>query len=453
MVIDTGASISITPNKSDFVSRVTPSRLTSITGLTGSTQVVGSGTVEWTVRDCLGAVQTIRTTAYLENRAGSLLVEFNKTILTLADQSTLQFPYQANNIPMMLGATATVAGLDFHDMSYIAGNPEKAFMSVADENNQNLTAAEKELLLLHAKLGHSHFQWVQRLLAQPRNQDQGPILRCRHPGASSTSRRILCAACELGKQARRPPEGRHTFDEHNMEIRANDLLPGSKVSIDSYISSVPGRLPHTRGKENAKDQYNGGTIFCDHVSSAIFVVNQISLRAGETLQAKWKFENWCKSNNVPKIKSYRADHVPFNSEAWRNDLALKDQDIDFSGVGAHHQNAVAERSIQTVTKWARTILLHHLIHWPEAADVHLWPFALEHAVFIWNHLPRRDSLIAPIEILSQSRFPTHDILHRLHVWGCPTYVLDPKLQDGKKLPKWKPRARRGMYLGGSFCNF
>lgn len=33
------------------------------------------------------------------------------------------------------------------------------------------------------------------------------------------------------------------------------------------------------------------------------------------------------------------------------------------------------------------------------------------------------------------------------MWGCPAYVLDPKLQDGKKLPKWKPRARRGMFLG------
>ena len=31
-------------------------------------------------------------------------------------------------------------------------------------------------------------------------------------------------------------------------------------------------------------------------------------------------------------------------------------------------------------------------------------------------------------------------------WGCPAYVLDPKLQDGKKLPKWDPRTRQGQYL-------
>ena len=38
---------------------------------------------------------------------------------------------------------------------------------------------------------------------------------------------------------------------------------------------------------------------------------------------------------------------------------------------------------------------------------------------------------------------------RLHVLGAPVYVLDPKLQDGKKIPKWEPRSRLGMYLGFS----
>jgi len=32
---------------------------------------------------------------------------------------------------------------------------------------------------------------------------------------------------------------------------------------------------------------------------------------------------------------------------------------------------------------------------------------------------------------------------------CPSYVLDPRLQDGKKIPKWEPRARQGQFLGYS----
>ena len=37
----------------------------------------------------------------------------------------------------------------------------------------------------------------------------------------------------------------------------------------------------------------------------------------------------------------------------------------------------------------------------------------------------------------------------MHVWGCPCYVLDPQQQDGQKLPKWKPRSCRGMFVGFS----
>lgn len=35
------------------------------------------------------------------------------------------------------------------------------------------------------------------------------------------------------------------------------------------------------------------------------------------------------------------------------------------------------------------------------------------------------------------------------VFGCPAFVLDPRLQDGHKIPQWKTRSRRGMYLGPS----
>ena len=54
-----------------------------------------------------------------------------------------------------------------------------------------------------------------------------------------------------------------------------------------------------------------------------------------------------------------------------------------------------------------------------------------------------------MELFTSSKFPSYAHLHRTHVFGCPAYVLDPKLQDGKKLPKWTPRSRRGQYLGPS----
>jgi hypothetical protein len=45
-------------------------------------------------------------------------------------------------------------------------------------------------------------------------------------------------------------------------------------------------------------------------------------------------------------------------------------------------------------------------------------------------------------MISSAKFDQHDML-RSHVWGCPVYVLEPKLQDGQKLLKWNRHARMG----------
>jgi hypothetical protein len=95
------------------------------------------------------------------------------------------------------------------------------------------------------------------------------------------------------------------------------------------------------------------------------------------------------------------------------------------------------------------MLLHMSLHWPEQADLELLPFALEHAACLWNHLPRSDTRLAPQELYTSSLFVIYDHLARLHTFGCPVYVLHPRLQDGYKVPKWQPRARRGQFLGYS----
>ena len=87
-----------------------------------------------------------------------------------------------------------------------------------------------------------------------------------------------------------------------------------------------------------------------------------------------------------------------------------------------------------MTSWAQTIMLHEIIMWPDQVDLALWPFALERSIYIWNNLPKPDSHLAPIEIYSLKK-SNHKVLQHFHVWGCSTYVLDPKLQDGNNLPK------------------
>ena len=125
------------------------------------------------------------------------------------------------------------------------------------------------------------------------------------------------------------------------------------------------------------------------------------------------------------------------------------QQIRFSGSDAHHHNGVAERSIQTAIVWARTMLLHAAVHWPAAADLQFWPLALENAVYLWNILPGPITKRLPLELISGLCNPDYSHLWCLHVCGCPTSVLDPLLQDGKKLPMWSPHSCLGCFLGYS----
>ena len=208
-------------------------------------------------------------------------------------------------------------------------------------------------------------------------------------------------------------------------------------------------LPHSYGKEKTDDQYNGGTLFVDHASSMVFVQHQVSVRTGETLQAKHKFEQLAREHGVT-IKGYNADNSPFGNSDVVHSIKDKDQLIKFSEIGAHHQNGVAEHTIKTISSWAQTMLLHAMVHWPKQKHLHLWPFAFEHAVFLWNNLPGHTSGVAPVERFTGVTLDSFAHLQHSHAWGCPVYVLDvldPKLQDGKKLPKWQARARCGQYLG------
>ena len=94
------------------------------------------------------------------------------------------------------------------------------------------------------------------------------------------------------------------------------------------------------------------------------------------------------------------------------------------------------------------MILHAAIHWPEEVSIELWPMAMDYAVFVYNRLPQRDCGLAPIELFTGTRLDKK-VLRSAHVWGCPTYVLDVKIQDGKKLPRWQPKSRRGQFLGFS----
>jgi hypothetical protein len=95
---------------------------------------------------------------------------------------------------------------------------------------------------------------------------------------------------------------------------------------------------------------------------------------------------------------------------------------------------------------ARAMILHASMHWKDGIDASLWPMAVNHAIHIYNNNP--DKGVTPEDIFIGSTVPRLRLLD-LHVWGCPVYVMDPQMQQGRKLPRWQPRSRRGVNLGFS----
>ena len=96
-------------------------------------------------------------------------------------------------------------------------------------------------------------------------------------------------------------------------------------------------------------------------------------------------------------------------------------------------------------------MLHAAERWPKVTDASLWPMAVDYAVFIFNHVPNPTTGVAPIELMTRLAWPWQQ-LQNLHVWGCPSYVLDPALHDGKKLPRWKPRSKQSIFVGLSLVH-
>jgi len=69
IVIDTGASMSVTPCKDDFIDEIQPTHVGDLQGLSGSMECQGQSLVQWTVRDVFGSVRIIQTHAYYVPKA------------------------------------------------------------------------------------------------------------------------------------------------------------------------------------------------------------------------------------------------------------------------------------------------------------------------------------------------------------------------------------------------
>ena len=489
VLVDTGCSVSCSGYEEDFEGVLVPGEFGMIKTANGFAAIKGFGMVSWHTCDESGKFVIVRVPAYycpdiqlrlfspqdysryhhmsedeptmMGNHAWFALYhqcwEEEDPVIVRAirePESNLFFFYAENHVPLP----------DASGQPTSTQTPCKqcnVTVNVHDPQNFNLSPAQKLLLLDHQRLGHFRFPLIRELYQAPQDNtpffidpgqkaDRKPCLLMRDKH-QLTCQIPMCATCAIAKARRRAPKAKKTQENPDFvnKLREHDLQPGDCFSMDQYESSVKGRLPHTRGREASRSRYCGGTIFYDHASTKLFARHQHSLAATHTVNAKRDVERECVALYGVRVKKYHTDNGVFKSREFEAEIDRVEQWMTRSGSGAHHQNAVAERAIGTAQNMARAMLLHMRIHWPEEFDPSLWPFALDYALWIYNHTPQKSlGHFSPDELFSQSRLETSP-LRRCRVFGCPAFVLSNRLQDGKKIPKWNPRAKLGAFMGFS----
>ena len=189
-----------------------------------------------------------------------------------------------------------------------------------------------------------------------------------------------CPSC-LYRKAHQKPWTMHKIDP----IIKPSTVPGAMVSIEQLESSVPGFVPIAKGQPTIR-KCHGALVFVDHTSDFRYVNMHYDLTTDKTINAKHAFEHLAEQHGV-RILHYHCDNGRFTDEAFVDDIRMAHQTITFCGVGAHHQNGVAERRIRDITENARTSLLHTAHRWPKAIAANLWPQAIKHVVNMRNSLP------------------------------------------------------------------
>ncbi len=112
--------------------------------------------------------------------------------------------------------------------------------------------------------------------------------------------------------------------------------------MDQLITSTPGLVACLHGGRPTHEQYRGSTIFVDQASDFTYIYHHTTLNSSDTVKAKLAFETTATQHGI-KIKHYHADNGLFSSKLCQQALREKGQTITFAGVGAHHQNGIAEK--------------------------------------------------------------------------------------------------------------
>ena len=205
----------ISPNKSDFVT-YHPSRM-NIKDLSSTNTVAGEGQIAWTILDVLGHEHHIQLPGYhisqaqvrllspqvlLRHFGGHAHLTSQLLQIRLDDGSVFDAPYCPRTSLPCLQVAPTNGNTCFWSTTFdFTQSQAMTYPSLLTNDNTNLSAAQKELLL-----------WIQSLLRDRKwhhddttstSLHSGSILPCRTRSPPSNISDLKCIACVCAKAHRR----------------------------------------------------------------------------------------------------------------------------------------------------------------------------------------------------------------------------------------------------------
>ncbi len=203
-------------------------------------------------------------------------------------------------------------------------NNPRELKNILGEDNTNLSASQKEVLLWHQRLSHASIQWVQMLMQKQdwlksegrESLHNGPFIITRSSAPTCDISHIKCGACLCAKARVKRPQ--HMPPRPSMEqgfLKEDDVYPGSCISADHYFSPVQGCLLHTFGPE--RHGYTCGSLFVDHASRKIFNFPQFSTNATETLKSVACLEAYASKEGF-RFRKFHSDNGIFSTAEFKD---------------------------------------------------------------------------------------------------------------------------------------
>ena len=174
IIWDSGASVTISPDKRDFVGELKrPTTITQLRGIAKGLRIEGEGTVRWSFHDTDGKLRTLDLPAYNVPKIRVHLLSTTSLLQTYSDETIKVEAHQLtlSGIENNAARSLIVARVNpdnnlptsqaYHQSAMpAAAEGLSTTITTVNDANFNLSEPEKELLRWHYRLGHVGFQKI-----------------------------------------------------------------------------------------------------------------------------------------------------------------------------------------------------------------------------------------------------------------------------------------------------